>query len=257
VPVSRPTRDKEAQTKYAETMGARYGVESNIYKVRVLGEFPSGEDSAVVPLHLVEAAVGRDVEPYVGHDIVWGVDVARSGSDASALAKRQGNILLEPIKSWRFNDLMQLVGVISNEYHEGKHKPAHICVDIIGLGAGVYDRLRELGLPVRAVSVSESPAVQGKFIRLRDELWWRVREWFQQRDCRIDDDEEFIGEVTAPSYTFTSSGLLKVESKEELKSRRHIPSPDRADAFCLTFAMGKTVKGSYKKPFKQDFRWVV
>lgn len=100
---------------YAKDIAAEYGEDSNVYRVRVLGEFPTSEDDAVIPLGLVEAAIGRDIEPSPSA-VVWGLDVARFGDDASALAKRRGNTLLEPVKSWKKRDLMTLAGLIAHEY---------------------------------------------------------------------------------------------------------------------------------------------
>lgn len=241
---------------FIERSRAKYGEHSPWYRVHVMGEFPPGDDDAVIPLHLVESAVGRDVEQYPDAAVVWGVDVARYGDDASALAKRCGNVLLEPVRSWRGQDTMQTVGHVMHEYHQARVKPAFVCVDVIGLGAGVADRLREQGLPVRGVSVSEQPSVQDRFGRLRDELWWRAREWFEKLDCRMPDDEELIAELTGPTYTFLSSGKIKVESKDDLKSRlgSEGTSPDKADAFCLTFALGQVGRSAYRKQLEYDTR---
>ena len=60
-----------------------------VFGVRVLGQFPSQSDDVLLPLHLVEAAIGREVEPSPTTPVVWAVDVARYGSDRSALAKQR------------------------------------------------------------------------------------------------------------------------------------------------------------------------
>lgn len=213
-----------------------YGLGSNRYRVRVLGEFPTNDDDTVIPLHLVEAAKTREVEV---RDVrpVWGVDVGRFGSDGSALAKRQGNKLLEPVMEWQGKDTMQLVGLIVAEWQKTDEdmRPSEICVDVIGIGSGVVDRLEELDLPVTAVNVAETEAVSDKYVRLRDELWFKGREWFAARDCWIPADEKLIAELTVPTYDFASNGRIIVESKKELK-KRQVPSPNKADAFLNTFA---------------------
>ena len=99
----------------------------------------------------------------------------------------------------------------------------------------MVDRLDELGLPVRGVNVAEAPSVDDQFMRLRDELYWKVRKWFEARNCCIPKDEALISELIAPSYEFTSAGKLVVESKKDMK-KRGLRSPDIADAFMLTFA---------------------
>lgn len=218
---------------------ARYGKDSNAYKVRVLGEFPTTEDEQVIPLEWIEAAVKRKVDGIARYQPVWGVDVARFGDDRTALAKRQANKLLEPVKSWRGKDTMQVAGIIKNEFDETLPilRPAEILVDVIGIGAGVVDRLRELGLPVRGINVGEAASASDKFQRYRDELWWKGRDWFGAKDCAIPQDDALISELVAPTYTFTSSGKIAVESKQDMKDRG-INSPDLADAFLLTLATG-------------------
>jgi phage terminase large subunit len=224
---------------YAVNMALEHGEDSNVFRVRVLGEFPQSEDDAVVPLSWIEAAVDRDVLPNDA-GIVWGLDVARFGDDSTALAKRRGNILLEPIREWRKTDLMQTAGMVAREYNETPDhlRPASINVDVIGMGGGVVDRLRELGLPVRGINVSESPSIDAqRYMRLRDELWFEARKWFESRAVTMPLDDKLADELVGPKYKLESSGKLKVESKDEMK-KRGVKSPNRADAFCLTFAGG-------------------
>lgn len=224
---------------YISDMAAKYGLDSNIYKVRVLGEFPSSEDDAVIPLYLCESAINRKVDP-LKFKPVWGVDVARFGDDRTTLAKRRANVLLEPVKSWRGKDTMQVAGILLNEYESAlqEDKPGEILVDVIGIGAGVVDRARELGLPVRGINVGESAPTKDQYARLRDELWFKARAWFDQKDCSIPQDDDLIAELTTPKYDFLgSTGKIQVEPKDKLKERG-VVSPDLADAFCLTFAGG-------------------
>ena len=109
----------------------------------------------------------------------------------------------------------------------------------------MVDRLRELSLPVRGVNVAELPAIDGnRFQRLRDELWWKAREWFEARDCVVPNDDSFVDELCGPLYSVTSGGKIQIEPKAQMK-RRLGRSPDKADAFCLTFAgVAAAVSGS-------------
>ena len=119
---------------------------------------------------------------------MWGVDVARFGDDRTALAKRQKNKLLEPVEELeRSTDLMATADRIKAEYDATPYdlRPSAILIDIIGLGAGVYDRCKELGLPVRGINVGEAAASRENCARLRDELWFKGREWFQDRACSM------------------------------------------------------------------------
>ena len=166
------------------------------------------------------------------------------GDDSTALAKRQGNVQLEPTIEWFGLDTMQTVGRIKQAYESARLKPVSINVDVIGIGAGVVDRLRELGLPVFGVNVAESASDDGKYNRLRDELWFRGRDWLAARDCAMHpDDNALVGELTTPRYSILSNGKIKAEGKDELK-KRGVASPNRADAWLLTFAYGMG-KGSW------------
>jgi predicted fused transcriptional regulator/phosphomethylpyrimidine kinase len=221
---------------YAQEIADAYGPDSNIFRVRVLGEFPQSEDDVVVPLHLVENAQNRDVKPGPG-SVIWGLDVARFGDDRSALAKRRGNALLDKTQFWRGKDLMQLSNLIAAEYEMTPEpdKPHRICVDAIGYGAGVADRLKEMGYPALAVNVAEQAAAKKNYMRQRDELWFKAREWFMGLDCTMPADDELAAELTGVKYALTQGGKIQVESKDDMK-RRGLRSPDLADAFCMTFA---------------------
>ena len=230
---------------YIDEMKSRYGEESNAYRIRVLGEFPRSDDDTVIPMELLEMAMARDVSPSAHAPIVWGLDVARFGSDRSALCKRQGNAILEPIKTWKNLDLMQLTGAVVAEYEVlmPSQRPREILVDSIGLGAGVVDRLRELNLPARGINVSESPAMGTTYRNLKAELWHKAKAWLEARDCWMPKDELLVAELATVRYSFTSSGKIQIEGKDEIR-KRGLASPDRADAFCLTFA-GDAVIGAY------------
>lgn len=223
--------------EFIEDMARQYGEASNIFRVRVLGLHPEGDDDTVINRRLAEAAVTRDVEPSEVASVVWGLDCARKGADASALCKRRGNVVHE-VLSWRNLDLMETAGRIKAEYDNARWdmRPDEICVDAIGIGAGLADRLNELGLPTRSVNVAESSAMGDRFVRLRDQLWWEAREWLEQRDCVLPDDSQLINELCLPRYGYTSAGKIKIESKDESKKRYGGKSPDLADAFVLTFA---------------------
>lgn len=234
--------DQDFVQQVAET----WGEDSPQYSVRVLGEFPRTEDNSLIPVDLVDAAMKRDVVLNTAEPLVFGVDVARFGGDRSVICKRQGNVVLEfQIRSG--NDLMETVGWVANEAM--KDKPAEILVDSIGLGAGVADRLRELKYNVRDVNVAESAAMNPQASRLRDELWLTLRDWLQQRACKLPKVEELRVEISAPLYKFNSNGTYKIESKDEMRKRIR-RSPDIADSLCLTFAGDAALVGG------RGMKWV-
>jgi phage terminase large subunit len=230
-----------------------FGRDSNKYRVRVLGEFPDKDDDTVIPLSLVEASRARNVAP-ANVWPVWGVDPGRFGDDPTAFAERRGNMLpADMLREWHGLDGPQVAGRVIALYNETpfNDRPREIDVDVIGIGASVYDHLRLPGSPVRditrGVNVAESPAISETEYRLRDELWFRGFAWFAARDCcilppvRFPENaklvEKLIGELTSPTYDYTMLGKRKVESKDELK-KRGVPSPNIADAFLNTLAAG-------------------
>lgn len=228
---------KRVSSDYIEDMKSRYGEDSNAYRIRVLGEFPKADDDTVIPMELLELAKMRDVLPVPSAPRVWGVDVARFGSDSSVLVRRKGNWVEEP-QIWRGLDLMQLTGALVNEYTTAKSggiAPVEILIDVIGVGAGVVDRCRELNMPVRGVNVSESPALATRYQNLRAEIWFQCREWLSKRDCKLPTSERLIQELASVRYAYTSSGKIQIESKDQMRKRGR-GSPDAADALCLTFA---------------------
>jgi hypothetical protein len=254
------TDSPRVSDEYVKEMAMRYGEDSNVYRIRVIGEFPKGDDDTVIAMDLLESALNRDVAPSDYAPMIWGLDVARFGSDRSALCKRQGNAVTESIKTWKNLDLMQLTGAVVAEYQAlaPSQQPKEILVDSIGLGAGVVDRLRELGLPARGINVSESPAMGGTYRNLKAELWYRARAWLEARDCKMPKDDVLISELATVRYSFTSNGKIAIEGKDEIR-RRGLPSPDKADAFVLTFASdaiagmyGSTGSSKWSQPLRRN-----
>ncbi len=253
------SRDVEGTDKTLfKKMIEQYGEDSTVSKVEVMGEFPSADDDTVIPMELIRGAMSREVSITANEPIIWGVDVARFGGDNSALCIRQGNTVID-ILTFPSMDLMQLCGAIKNKFDDSTaiEKPQEILVDVIGLGSGVVDRLQEQNLPVRGVNVAESPSTRKNYLNLRAELWFAIKDWLARRDCRLPEDEELSSELASPQYKYTSSGKIKIESKDEMR-KRGIKSPDKADALALTMASsaasfsgrGTHFGYNFKKPLK-------
>ena len=247
--------------EFVDEMRARYGEDSNAFRIRVLGEFPMADDDTIIPFHLADSAIKRDIEVTPDTKPIWGLDVARFGADKTALCKRYGNVVTE-ITSWQGLDLMQTVGRVMAEY-EGlspSMRPSEILVDSIGVGGGVVDRLRELGAPVRGINVGESPAMGNTYMNLRAELWFKTKGWLEDRSCKIPNDDQLLAELTSIRYAFTPGGKMKAESKDDMR-KRGLKSPDLADALCLTMASdaATALSGSmstWKKSIKRNLRGI-
>ena len=232
-----------------------YGKDSDQYRVKVLGNFPSREEESIIPKDLVVAAFSREVEAVSGEKI-WGVDCGRGG-DVSALAEREENVI-RGLATQNYSDTMQTVGWVKAKWDglPSHSRPKSIYVDAIGIGAGVADRLIELGLPAVAINVSELPSMKDKYPRLRDELWFNSADWFEARDCKIEgltlmEQDALADELSAPIKIFTSTGKNGAETKPQLKARG-IPSPNKADAINLTFAYAGAVGSGQKRSKSWD-----
>lgn len=249
---------------FIQSMAEQHGRESNEFRVRVLGEFPLADDDTVIPRELAEAALRRDVQPTIVRPI-WGLDCARYGNDKTALARRRGNTLERPVEERAGWGTMEVVGWVKSEFDATmpSERPSEINIDAIGIGAGVCDRLRELGLPAMSINVSEAPAMVEQYLNLRAELWFKGKDWLASRDCNLAGDEELVAELVRPRYKFTSNGKRQVESKEDLK-KRGFASPNKADAFLLTLASeavtaaeGPSKRTSWSTPLKRGLKGIV
>lgn len=250
---------RRVSPEFVREVAQAYGEESNAYRVRVLGEFPTADDDTIIPLHLAEAAVGRDIVPSPSWGRVWGLDCARFGDDASVLTKMHGRVVPAPPLRWVKLDTMELAGRVKAEWDATPEaeRPAEINVDAIGIGAGVADRLREMGLPARAINVSESPALKGGYRNLRTELWFKGRDWFSAADCSLPKGcEMLVADLVSVKYSVAdSSGQILAEPKTETK-RRLRRSPDYADSFLLCLASDAVTarfgaNGSRSKPIRR------
>ena len=251
--------------EFVEQIRRIHGEDSAEYRVRCLGEFPNADDDTLIPYEWVRTAVGRDIVEAPGVRRVWGVDVARFGDDRTVISERTPR-RAHVVDHWKNADTMQTASRIKRLYDDAVHRPESILVDDIGMGSGVLDRLRQLGLPARGVNVAESAAMSEKFNRARSELWWKCREWFQGMNVCLDEpktkdredpQEILLAELVSVRYDYTSTGKIDIESKTELKKRIQ-KSPDFADSLVLTFAedlvsatWGSDKNVSWSEPIKR------
>ena len=160
-----------------------------------------------------------------------GVDVARFGSDKTALCVRRG-WRVESLRSFSRIDTMRTAGEAAALVRD--HRIPAVFVDEGGLGAGVVDRLRELEAPVHGVQFGGKARQSGRFANMRAELFWELRRLFNDNLIAIPRDEELISQLLGLRYDVTSAGQVKMESKSSLR-RRGLRSPDKADALALAF----------------------
>lgn len=256
------TKSDRVSDDYVREMAQRYGEDSNAFRIRVLGEFPLADDDTCIPMDLIQRAITRDIAVNPHAPFVWGLDVARFGSDSSAMCIRQAN-KVHALHVWKGLDLMELSGRVAAMYNDAETKPQEILIDSIGLGAGVVDRLRELNLPVRGVNVSEAPALKGTYANLRAELWFKTREWFESMEASIPNDARLVDELAMVRYKYTSNGKFQIESKDDIRKRGQ-KSPDVAESLVLTLSSDAVTtlfgsRGSItrKGPLKRNISGIV
>ena len=170
-----------------------------------------------------------DERTYRHMPIIIGVDVARFGGDRSVISVRQG-LKIHELKSYPNFDTIEFAREVIQTKREWEAD--YIFVDVVGLGAGVVDYIRDVGYSVIEVNAGEKAEDSFKYFNKRVEMWDRMRQWLKNAD--IPNDPELIADLTNPEYKIVKDQQLKLETKEEM-SKRGVPSPDKGDAIAHTF----------------------
>ena len=208
-----------------------YGEGSPVWTSKVLGEFPEQAEDALIRLSVARAAAVRELEPGA-YPNVLGVDVARGGSDKTIIVWRRGPRAELYSESYH-EDTMQTAGRVKLALE--KTGAVNAAVDADGLGAGVFDRLAEQGLPAQEMRGGFGARDSEHFANKRAEWFWGLRTRFEDGDIDIPDDDQLLAQLTSIKWRLNSRGQIVIESKDDMKSRG-LPSPDKADALAYAFA---------------------
>lgn len=226
-------------SQWIQEMEDVYGADSDIYRMRVLGQFPRVGVSQFISADDVERALKNklDLRAYNNFPRLMGVDVARFGDDITCLVIRQGPKLLD-MKTYRGLDTMEVASRVSE--FQAIHKASRIFIDSIGVGAGTADRLRDLKLPVKDVVVSNKSSDPNTYSNLRAQLWGKMREWLSSGGADLsieayDKDSPLASQLVSMEYGYNNKMQIQLMSKKDLKRMGHA-SPDCADALSFTFA---------------------
>jgi phage terminase large subunit len=226
---------------------AEHGEESPYYAVHVRGEFPMSGANSVIPLSIVQAAEARWADmpnaSFMRHRLHLGVDPARDGTDQAVVYARRGPKAYPPLTAAR-TDSYQVAALAMRAvelYARSGERPL-AKVDVIGVGAGAYDVLRHAHaarLETVAVNVAESPtAVPDErsttpgYRKLRDQLWFGLRDWLKEGGAYPPDQEATRLELVAATFRFDPAGRYVVSGKDELREQLG-RSSDHADALAL------------------------
>jgi phage terminase large subunit len=237
-----PTADPD----YRPRLVRRWGEGSNVVRIRADGEFPRQEDDVLISLELTEPCTMREPRPGFGPRRL-GVDVAWKGADRTTLVLRHGAVV-DHLAIYAKDDTMVTVGHIMQILESWAVD--EIYVDVVGLGAGVHNRLDELRREGRhrctviAVNVAEKAPptyapTDARGYRLRDHLWLEMKRWLQEDEpvfCAPDRTacEDLAGELASVAFQPNSQGLIVIEDKERMRKRLG-HSPDLSDGLGCTF----------------------
>ena len=216
-----------------QTMIDDRGIESDFVKVRVLGQFPSAGDLQFIPGDWVRDCINLDVVVQPHDPLVMGVDVARFGGDQSVIHMRQGrDHEAHPMQKFMGVDTMELAARVAETAN--RLRPDSIFIDGGGVGGGVVDRCRQLGLDVIEINFGNK-ATDTQYANMRAQCWGNMKDAIKD-GIRLPDDPDLVADLTGLEYGYNLRNQVQLERKEDAK-KRGIASPDLADAIALTYAM--------------------
>jgi len=213
------------------------------YPATAAEAFETSAHDSFIPPALVAAARKASCEP--SGPLVIGFDPAWTGPDRHAMAWRQGRRLLK-VETRHKLDTMQAAGWVKQVID--RDRPRTVFIDVGGVGAGVCDRLKEMGYGdiVRPINFGSAPfeppprdnnnRASGGPLNRRAEMWLKSKEWLADpAGVQIPDSDSLQADACGPGYSYDSTTRLALEKKEDMR-RRGLPSPDEWDAVALTFA---------------------
>jgi phage terminase large subunit len=208
-----------------------WGEESPLWQSRVLGSFPEQAEDSLIPLTWLEVA-RETIEVPAHHRVTVGIDVAGSdGGDETVVAvQAAGNILA--LGAWSVRDPLTKVNEFLLPY---KTRIEEVNVDVIGVGHNFVPRLEALDYPCNEVNVGSATQFPDQFANLKAQLYWKLRELFQDGAIHGLNDELAISQLASIKWKANLRGLTQIESKDEM-AKRGVGSPDRAEAIMLAFA---------------------
>lgn len=220
-----------------------WGEDHPYWMGRILGEFPQSGADCIIPIEWIMRAVGREIPPEEGDEIkVSGTDVSKGGADETVHLILTGRTVSR-IDAFHKVDINETVGWAKSLMVEEKIL-LNAC-DEGGL-AGVAGFLEEEGFECLRVMFG-AKADDPDFDNVGAQMWWGLREAFQNNNIAIPDDPILIGQLAKRRYTLMSSGkkVIRLQSKKDSREE----SPDRADALALAwFARRAIVGGSERAP---------
>lgn len=233
-PVSQNLSELLTSKVWVNERKRRWGERSPMYKSKVLGEFPETSDDAVFTPAIIAKGIQCDRSRYAIDDRGRaGFDVARLGPDECVVyLNRRGYVRIQ--HKWARLETMESVGEFRRLWPDDPSLAPPTIIDANGLGAGPYDRLKELGYKMLPFNGGEKAYRSDRYKNRRTEAYWEAREAMDEGLIDIDEeDEDLQAELLEHKFTRNSTGQIILESKEDI-AKRLGHSPDRADAFVMS-----------------------
>ena len=216
----------------------------------LLCDFTASASNIVIPIDLVTEAANRMMadEQVADSVSIMGVDVARFGDDSTIITHRKGLACYPQIKLHGLNT-MEVASAVASHYW--RIKPDAIIVDAGAMGAGVIDRLRQMGMPnVMEVNFGGSAIDSNRYANIRAEMYFKILAWLKAGGC-IPNDTDLKSELTVTEYKYTQAGKIILMPKEQIKELTG-RSPDKADSLALTFAIPISKPIGHKQVLKAN-----
>lgn len=231
--------------------GKRWYRPSDLFLVKVMGEYPREPEGQLIPMTWVEAANERWREweaagKPLSDPLRLGVDVAGMGVDATVYCHRYGDVV-SLLEAFGKSEHMATAGRVNSIL--GNSEDSRAFVDSIGEGAGVFSRLKELACAAESVKFSESAkgykdlTGEREFANMRAYCLWAVRDALDPKlgaALALPPNDELTQDLTAPQWDVNSKGKIRIEPKDDIKKRLG-RSPDYGDALALTYYPESTV----------------
>jgi len=220
-----------------------YGRDSDVYRVRVLGEFPRSDPNSIMALEdliactkttMYGCATITDILPV---NKAIGIDYARYGGDESVVVRRSGLAVVD-FKVFVKRDPREVTDyAFRQQYDAGwKNDDCWYVPDAGGMGQGIVHSFWEGGKQVHEFHTQAVASDSSMFADAYSEAWWNLRNLVQERIVHLPNDPRLLKQLSTRQYYTDRKGRLKVESKDEWRERTEIDeSPDRADAVVMAF----------------------
>lgn len=212
-----------------------WGADSPLFQSKVHALFPDVSDDTLFPPALIRKAHETDLAGVAKGG--YGGDVARYGDDETVVYRNRGGVLrvVEVARKQATTETTGMFARILLQHGEASVADVAMSVDGDGVGAGVVDQLRQLGLPVLEFRGGERAKDPSRFVNRRAEMFWLLREAIESGDVDLDPaDLDLAAQLGKLKWFTDGRGRIQVESKEDMR-RRGVKSPDRADAAAMAF----------------------